>query len=68
VCAGAGVFEAAHITLTQGVWIGQDALAPERLAEKLSEVTQRDGESVPMSGAGQGQNEVLRKMAAVRKT
>lgn len=68
LCAGAGVFEAAHITLTQGVWIGQDALAPERLAEKLSEVTQRDGESVPMSGAGQGQNEVLRKMAAVRKT
>lgn len=68
LCAGAGVFEAAHITLTQGVWIGQDALAPERLAEKLSEVTQRDGESVPMSGAGQGQNEVQRKMAAVRKT
>jgi NAD(P)-dependent dehydrogenase (short-subunit alcohol dehydrogenase family) len=68
LCAGAGVFEAAHITLTQGAWIGQDALAPERLAEKLSEVTQRDGESVPMSGAGQGQNEAQRKMAVVRKT
>jgi hypothetical protein len=68
LCAGAGVFEAAHITLTQGAWIGQDALAPERLAEKLNEVTQRDGESVPMSGAGQGQNEVHRKMAVVRKT
>jgi NAD(P)-dependent dehydrogenase (short-subunit alcohol dehydrogenase family) len=68
LCAGAGVFEAAHITLTQGAWIGQDALAPERLAEKLSEVTQRHGESVPMSGAGQGQNEVQRKMAAVRNT
>ncbi len=28
LCAGAGVFEAAHITLTQGAWIGGDAQAP----------------------------------------
>jgi len=31
LCAGAGSVEAAHITLTQGAWIGLDAQAPETL-------------------------------------
>eukprot|EP01034_Spumella_vulgaris_P017396 gene17396-22186_t len=31
LCAGAGSVEAAHITLTQGAWIGLDAQAPEAL-------------------------------------
>ncbi len=58
LCAGAGTFEAAHITLTQGVWLGTDALTPERLAQRLAEVTDRAGDSVPQSGAAQGSNEV----------
>jgi NAD(P)-dependent dehydrogenase (short-subunit alcohol dehydrogenase family) len=62
LCAGAGTFEAAHITLTTGVWLGTDALTPERLAERLSEVTQRSGETVPQSGAAQGGNEVAQAM------
>jgi NAD(P)-dependent dehydrogenase (short-subunit alcohol dehydrogenase family) len=62
LCAGAGTFEAAHITLTQGVWIGNDAQAPERLAEHLVEVTDRAGETVPQSGAAQGSNEVTKAM------
>ncbi|MEO6291377.1 MAG: SDR family NAD(P)-dependent oxidoreductase [Burkholderiaceae bacterium] len=63
LCAGAGTFEAAHITLTQGVHIGMDSQAPERLAEQLAQVTQREGETVPQSGSAQGSNEVGKFMA-----
>ena len=63
LCAGAGSFEAAHITMTQGVWVGTDALAPERLAEQLAQVTDRTGETVPASGAAQGTLEVSKAMA-----
>ncbi len=58
LCAGAGTFEAANITLTQGVYLGLDSDTPEELAERLSEVTARAGEIVPQSGAAQGANEI----------
>ena len=64
LCAGAGSFEAAHITLTPGAWIGNGADAPERLAAQLAAVTDRAGETVPASGAAQGQIEVGRALAA----
>ncbi|MDM0002930.1 SDR family oxidoreductase [Variovorax sp. J22P240] len=67
LCAGAGTFEAAHITLTQGAWIGLDADAPEQLAQRLAEVTDRSGEIVPQSGAAQGSNEVGKAMANARQ-
>ena len=63
LCAGAGTFEAANITLTQGVYLGLDSDTPEQLAERLSEVTARAGEIVPQSGAAQGSNEVQKAMA-----
>ena len=63
LCAGAGSFEAAHITLTPGAWIGSGADAPERLAAQLAAVTARDGETVPESGSAQGQIEVGRALA-----
>ena len=63
LCAGAGTFEAANITLTQGVYLGLDSDTPERLAERLSEVTAREGEIVPQSGAAQGGNEIQKAMA-----
>ena len=59
----AGNVEAAHVTLTQGAWIGLDGKAPERLAELLPQVKQREGEMVPESGAAQGTHEVGRAMA-----
>lgn len=63
LCAGAGSFEAAHITLTNGAWIGLGSDAPERLAARLAEVGDRAGEIVPQSGAAQGSNEVGKAMA-----
>jgi NAD(P)-dependent dehydrogenase (short-subunit alcohol dehydrogenase family) len=68
LCAGAGTFEAAHITLTQGAWLGIEADTPEQLAARLSEVTDREGEAVPQSGAAQGANEVAKGMANAKRT
>ncbi|MFV0676733.1 SDR family NAD(P)-dependent oxidoreductase [Variovorax sp. tm] len=67
LCAGAGTFEAAHITLTQGAWLGIEADTPEQLAARLSEVTDREGEVVPQSGAAQGANEVAKGMANAKR-
>lgn len=66
LCAGAGTYEAAHITLTEGVHLGLTEDTPERLAARLAEVTDRHGEQVPQSGAAQGTNEVGKAMAAQR--
>jgi NAD(P)-dependent dehydrogenase (short-subunit alcohol dehydrogenase family) len=64
LCAGAGGFEAAHITLTQGVFVAPGTHAPETLAAQLAAVVDRAGEQVPQSGAAQGQLEVGKAMAA----
>ena len=66
LCAGAGSFEAAHITLTQGVWLGNDALTPERLAEQLAQVTDPAGQTMPQSGAAQGTLEISKAMAQAK--
>jgi len=66
LCAGAGTYEAAHITLTEGVHLGLTEDTPERLAARLAEVTDRHGEQVPQSGAAQGTNEVGKALAAQR--
>ena len=64
LCAGAGSFEAAHITLTQGLYLGQGEQAPEELAAQLPQVLARSGEQVPASGAAQATLEVSKAMAA----
>ena len=64
--AGAGTYEAAHITLTQGVHLGLTPDTPERLLAALAQVADRAGETVPMSGAEQGSNEVKQALAARR--
>src|SRR5450830_1479702 len=67
LCAGAGSFEAANITLTQGVFVGRDSDAPEQLAARLSEVRQREGETVPDSGTAQGHVELTKAMSNLQK-
>ena len=64
LCAGAGGFESAHITMTRGLYIGADADADERLAAHLAEVTDREGSQVPGSGSAQGENELRLARAA----
>jgi NAD(P)-dependent dehydrogenase (short-subunit alcohol dehydrogenase family) len=57
LCAGAGAFEAAHITLTQGAYVGTGPDADEQLAAALDRVRDRSGENVPPNGSAQGANE-----------
>ena len=64
LCAGGGSFEAAHITLTQGIHLGLGDTVPEQLAARLAEVTERAGEQVPQSGAAQGTSEITKALAA----
>ena len=64
MCAGAGSFEVANITLTQGVYLGMSEDTPEKLLAAMPKVTDRTGELVPGSGSGQGSLEVGKAMAA----
>ena len=64
LCAGAGSFEAAHITLTQGVHLGTGPEVSEQLLAALPQVRERQDETVPMAGSEQGALEVGKAMKA----
>jgi NAD(P)-dependent dehydrogenase (short-subunit alcohol dehydrogenase family) len=53
VGAGAGVFQAAYVTLTPGVALTGEACTPEGVAAHWAEISDRSGEIVPQSGAEQ---------------
>ena len=63
LCAGAGVVQAAHITLTRGVLLGEDERTPEGVAAHWAQITDREGETVPQSGAEQTMA-ILQKLQA----
>ncbi|QXL85053.1 SDR family NAD(P)-dependent oxidoreductase [Comamonas sp. NLF-1-9] len=60
LCAGAGSFEAAHITLTQGIHLGTGAQVPEALAQRLQAVLAPEGQQVPDSGQAQAMHELAK--------
>ncbi|MBO9514895.1 MAG: SDR family NAD(P)-dependent oxidoreductase [Variovorax sp.] len=64
--AGAGSFECAHITMTQGVHLEDRELAGEMLCGQLHAVRSRVGESVPGSGWEQYELEVAKASAVPR--
>jgi NAD(P)-dependent dehydrogenase (short-subunit alcohol dehydrogenase family) len=64
LCAGAGGFELANITLTKGIFIPGDAPLAETLLARWADVADRGGEAVPVQGAVQGQCE-LKKAGVV---
>ena len=61
--AGAGGFERAYITLTQGAWISGDD-APEQVAARFDAISDRAGEIVPELGAAQGMIELTKAQKA----
>ena len=65
LCAGAGAFECAYVTLTPGVFIGHPEDAAEQVLERFERISDRSGESVPESGSAQGTLEVGKAMRAV---
>lgn len=58
LCAGAGHFERANITLTQGRYIGDGADAGDRVIHYWDEISNRTGEIVPDYGFTQAEREV----------
>ncbi len=62
LCAGAGTFERAYITMTPGVHVGTGPDAAEQVAARFDEISDRQGEIVPGSGSEQGANEVARAL------
>jgi NAD(P)-dependent dehydrogenase (short-subunit alcohol dehydrogenase family) len=66
VCAGAGSFERAYVTLTHGIHVGNDADAAEQIVARLDEISDRTDEAVPESGAAQGALEIAKAMQAQR--
>ena len=56
--AGSGAFEQAHITMTQGVYIGAAPDAADRIVAHWAQIGDRSDDRVPGSGAEQYQHEV----------
>ncbi len=65
ICAGAGSFEVAHVTLTKGRFIGGGVDAADQLAAAFEQVRNRADEMVPLSGAAQGMLEIGNAQRAV---
>ena len=60
LCAGAGGFELAQVTLTQGVFLAGEAPSAEDLLAQWTQLANRDGDMVPPQGFDQARHE-LRK-------
>jgi NAD(P)-dependent dehydrogenase (short-subunit alcohol dehydrogenase family) len=58
LCAGAGHFARANVTLTDGMLIGSDADAGETLIQNWSAISDRNGEIVPDYGFTQAEREI----------
>jgi NAD(P)-dependent dehydrogenase (short-subunit alcohol dehydrogenase family) len=58
LCAGAGHFAAANITLTHGAYVGIAANAGEQVVARWDEIKDRDQEIVPTYGFVQAEREV----------
>ena len=58
LCAGAGGFEIANITLTEGIHIPGNPPSAETLLARWTEVEDRTGEAVPNQGFVQSQREL----------
>ena len=65
LCAGAGGFERAHVTLTNGVHVGHLDDAAERIAAQWDSISDREGDTVPESGAAQGALEIGKALRAL---
>jgi len=64
LCAGGGSFEAAHLTLTRGVYLGTQDEVSSVIGQRLSEISDRTGEITPGGAFTQSQVELTNVRAA----
>lgn len=58
LCAGAGHFARANVTLTEGAYVGSDADAAEQVVAQWDTIGERTGEMVPAYGFTQSEREL----------
>ncbi len=58
ICAGAGSFEVANLTLTRGKYLGKASDTADQLAAQFDVISSRENDQVPLSGAAQGMLEI----------
>jgi NAD(P)-dependent dehydrogenase (short-subunit alcohol dehydrogenase family) len=63
--AGAGSFESANITMTQGIFVGGVPDPVAKINERMNKIRDRDGEVVPASGWEQYRLELAKAGAAI---
>jgi NAD(P)-dependent dehydrogenase (short-subunit alcohol dehydrogenase family) len=64
ICAGAGSYEQAHITLTRGIYLGSGDDTAERLLASMPAVSALEAVAIPANGSEQGQLELAKAAAA----
>ena len=65
LCAGAGSFETANITLTNGLYVGDGPDAADQIVAQWARISDRDDETVPASGASQGMIEIGNRQRSI---
>jgi NAD(P)-dependent dehydrogenase (short-subunit alcohol dehydrogenase family) len=65
LCAGAGAFSRAHVTLTEGIFVGLPVDAAEQVGMNFAALSDRAGEIVPESGHAQGTSETTKALRAL---
>jgi NAD(P)-dependent dehydrogenase (short-subunit alcohol dehydrogenase family) len=60
LCAGAGGFELANITMTRGIHVAGDPPSADEVQARWAELTNRDGETVPEQGWMQSKHELAK--------
>ena len=68
LCAGAGHFACAHVTLTQGVQLGGGPDAAQRVVDAWSDIGERDNEIVPAYGFTQAERELQGSATVERRS
>jgi len=58
ICAGAGSFERAYVTITPGAFVGLGKDAADTLAAKFDAISDRKNDTVPSSAMDQGKIEI----------
>ena len=58
--AGAGSYEQAHVTMTEGIHLPPSASRAQQLIDRLGEVADRQGEHVPATGFDQLRHEIAK--------
>jgi NAD(P)-dependent dehydrogenase (short-subunit alcohol dehydrogenase family) len=65
LCAGAGSYARAYVTLTPGVFIGAGDGAAEHVAARFDAISDREHDTVPKQAADQGSSEVAKALRNV---